>query len=215
MAERETEGGLAFERLVFFSDAVFAIAITLLVLEIQAPHLGADSSDRDLLAALLGLLPKLIGFAVSFAVIGSMWIEHHRIFRYIARYDDGLLWRNLFFLLVIAFMPFPTALYSENHRVGAALALYAGSLAVAGLAKLWIWRYAAAGGRLLAADVAPSDVRRVGRRSWAVPLTCFGIAALGGAGVSSAYLGFPLIPLAAWLLDRPKGAARKATRGGA
>lgn len=89
---------------MFFSDAVFAIAI----LEIRVPHLGAEARGRELLVGVLQLLPKLIGFAVSFMVVGSMWIEHHRIFRHIERHDDGLLWRNLLFLLMVAFMPFPT-----------------------------------------------------------------------------------------------------------
>src|SRR5262249_4924840 len=69
--------------------AVFAIAIMLLVLEIRLPHLNPEAGGRELIRALLLLTPKLIGFAVSFAVVGSMWIEHHRIFRYIGAGTTG------------------------------------------------------------------------------------------------------------------------------
>ena len=69
-----TEGDLGFERVVFFSDAVFAIAITLLVLEIRVPHLGAGARNAELLAAILQVVPKLIGFVVSFVVVGALAI---------------------------------------------------------------------------------------------------------------------------------------------
>ena len=148
MTQAPAGEGLHFERIVFFSDAVFAIAITLLVLEVKAPHAPPGAPESELAVQLLHLLPKLIGFVVSFLVVGSMWIEHHRIFRYVAGYDGGLLWRNLAFLLAVAFMPFPTALFSENHTSRLALATYATSLGLVGLAKLWVWSYAARGRRL-------------------------------------------------------------------
>jgi uncharacterized membrane protein len=93
MAEPQAESSLSFERVVFFSDAVFAIVITLLVLEIKPPHL-ADHNESALHHALFELIPKFTGFVVSFMIVGMMWIEHHRIFRYIVHYDAGLLWRN-------------------------------------------------------------------------------------------------------------------------
>ena len=204
MEERGREPDPAFERVVFFSDAVFAIAITLLVLEIRVPHLPSEASNRDLVGAVLHLAPKVVGFVVSFIVIGSMWIEHHRVFRYMAHCDEGLLWRNLLLLLIVAFMPFPTALFSENHGIAAALAIYASSLGLLGLAKLWVWKYATRRPHLLASNATPAVIRRVSRRSWAVPLTCFATAVLGGLGLPGAYIGFLFIPLVAWLLDRPQ-----------
>lgn len=139
-----------------------------------------------------------------------MWIEHHRVFRYIACYDEGLLWRNLFFLLVVAFMPFPTALFSENHTLGAALAIYAGSLGLVGLGKVWVWAYAVGRPRLLAPAATPTLIRRLSRRSLAVPLTRAVTAIMGGAGLRHAYVVFLFIPLVAWLLDRPE--ARRSTK---
>jgi uncharacterized membrane protein len=100
------------ERLAFFSDAVFAIAITLLVIEIHVPEIE-DVTDASLGAALMALIPKYIGFLVSFLVIGRFWIGHHNAFSHLKTCDDKLIWRNLIFLMMIAFMPFPTALISE------------------------------------------------------------------------------------------------------
>jgi uncharacterized membrane protein len=100
------------ERLAFFSDAVFAIAITLLVIEVRLPEMEAVT-NATLKAALLSLLPQYIGFLISFLVIGRFWIGHHRAFGHLKTCDSKLIWRNLVFLLTIAFMPFPTAVISE------------------------------------------------------------------------------------------------------
>jgi uncharacterized membrane protein len=101
------------ERLVFFSDAVFAIAITLLVIEIEVPHLGRVS-DGQYWLALRELLPSFFGYALSFLVIGRFWIGHHNAFTLIDHYDGRLAWPNLFLLMAIAFMPFATAFMAAN-----------------------------------------------------------------------------------------------------
>ncbi len=87
MDNHEPEAGLSFERVVFFSDAVFAIVITLLVLELKVPHV-TEHTESALRHALFELFPRVIGFVVSFLIIGLMWIEHHRIFRYIDNYNS-------------------------------------------------------------------------------------------------------------------------------
>lgn len=81
MDKDEPETGLSFERVVFFSDAVFAIVITLLVLELKVPHI-TEHTDSALRHALVELLPRVMGFVVSFLIIGLMWSEHHRIQRH-------------------------------------------------------------------------------------------------------------------------------------
>jgi uncharacterized membrane protein len=97
-------------RLEMFSDGVFAIAITLLVLEIRVPHVGEGES---LVVALLGLWPSYLGYAVSFLQIGVIWANHHNRFRLLERSDHVLLFLNILFLLCVAFIPFPTALLAE------------------------------------------------------------------------------------------------------
>ncbi|HKU77259.1 MAG TPA: TMEM175 family protein [Pyrinomonadaceae bacterium] len=193
------ETGLSFERVVFFSDAVFAIVITLLVLELKVPHL-TEHSESALRHALVELFPRVIGFVVSFLIIGLMWIEHHRIFRYIEDYDGGLLWRNLLLLLCVSFVPFPTALFSENFWSRTAFILYTASFGGVATAKLLIWRHAAKA-NLLRKDVSPALERRIARRSLAVPLACALAIVLAFISIFIAPLAFMLIPVLARVLD--------------
>jgi uncharacterized membrane protein len=156
---------LALERLVFFSDAVFAIAITILVLDIRLPS-GADSaSSRELLLSLAGLWPKYLAYFISFWVIGLCWISHHRKFLHIQRTDGRLLFLNLLMLMMIAFIPFPTAVMSENVNL-TATAFYALVMALASLTGLILWWYAARNHNL----VDPRLGRRQVWREASVPL---------------------------------------------
>ena len=98
-------------RIEAFSDGVFAIAITLLVLDLKVPRGMAEG--RDLLAALVGQWPAYLAFVTSFATIGIMWINHHRMFTLIGRTDDGLLVLNGLLLLGVTFVPFPTGVLAE------------------------------------------------------------------------------------------------------
>jgi uncharacterized membrane protein len=197
------QNALSFERIVFFSDAVFAIVITLLVLEIKVPHLK-EFSESALNESLLHLIPKFVGFLASFFIIGLMWFEHHRIFQFIKGYDSGLIWRNLFFLLSISFIPFPTALSSEYFFSRTAFIFYALSFALAGLAKLWIWNYASSNRLLLSDNIDDETILRIKRRSWAVPIGATAAAMLSFITVFIAPFGFMLIPLIAQLLDPTK-----------
>jgi len=106
MENSQSADQLAFERMLFFSDAVFAIAITLLVIEIKVPVLPHGATDRELGFALVGLIPRFVGFIISFFLVGQTWVEHHRIGRQLQRYERGLLWSNLWMLFFVAAMPF-------------------------------------------------------------------------------------------------------------
>jgi uncharacterized membrane protein len=156
-----TERGL--ERLIFFSDAVIAIAITLLVLDLRLP----EGSGAPLGRQLLDLSSSFLSFFVSFAVIGLFWEAHHRLFGYIERFDRGLLWLNLLFLLFIAFLPFPTSVLGKRWS-GTAVVFYATTLAATGIARALMWSYAVSR-RLVAQDVPPAVIRAETMRSWAVP----------------------------------------------
>jgi uncharacterized membrane protein len=196
---KEPETGLSFERVVFFSDAVFAIVITLLVLELKVPHL-TEHNEPALQHALFELIPNVLGFVISFLIIGLMWVEHHRIFRYIDDYDGGLLWRNLLLLLCVSFVPFPTALFSENFWSRTAFILYTASFGGVATAKLLIWRHAAKAG-LLKKEVGPMLELRIARRSMAVPLACAIAIGLSFISIFIAPLSFMLIPVLARVLD--------------
>jgi uncharacterized membrane protein len=136
------------ERLIFFSDAVFAIAITLLALEIQLPMDAANLTNQQLFASLMSIWPKYLSFIISFLVIGNFWIAHHRRYRFITRYDTRLLLLNLLVLMSIAFIPFPTAVLSENGNRTATI-FYSLSIATTGLLSALLWWYASLENRLL------------------------------------------------------------------
>jgi uncharacterized membrane protein len=124
--QRHSEG-LEFDRFVFFSDAVFAIAMTLLVVGIGVPHVG------DLDRALDGKGDEIVSFFISFLVIGYYWIGHHRFIALLGAVETGFMIFNLAFLAAIAFMPFPTALVGiySGHEV--AIVMYCATLAAASL----------------------------------------------------------------------------------
>ena len=167
-------------RVEALSDGVFAVAITLLVLNIQVP-LGA-SGENELLVLLLHKWPTYLAFATSFATIGIMWINHHRLFTHIKRTDTILLLLNILLLLIIVFIPFPTDLLAEyikssNQRLVALI--YSGTCVVLAIVFNLLWRYATYKGRLLGKSADLSAVRAISRQYLFGPLLysiAFGLA---------------------------------------
>jgi uncharacterized membrane protein len=136
-------------RLEAFSDGVFAIAITLLVLEVRLPDVEGSLSH------LLGeLWPSYLAYVLSFATIGIMWANHHAIFRLIARASHGLVVANLFLLMTISFLPFPTGVLAEHlshagdDQRSAAL-FYSGTFVVIAVAFQILWQTAGRNHRLI------------------------------------------------------------------
>jgi len=145
-------------RVEAFSDGVFAIAITLLVLTIAEP-----SSYRDLGHQLWERWPSLAAYAVSFMVIGIMWLNHHSVFGYFERVDRPLVYLNLLLLLTVVFVPYPTGVLGEALRRGegtrVAAVVYAVTMAVNAFCWSALWLYASSGRRLLHAGF-PEEQRR-------------------------------------------------------
>lgn len=189
------------DRLTFFSDAVFAIAITLLVIEIRMPHVRIDG-EISLINALLSLIPQYIGFVVSFFVIGRFWLGHHRAFGHLARTDETLIWRNLVFLLTIAFMPFPTAVISEYATLRTTIVVYAGWLILAGFLNRRVIAYAVGRPELLADDADPDARERCARAAWS-PMVIGALALLFGMVMPLLAL-VPLMgsPLILWAMEK-------------
>jgi uncharacterized membrane protein len=110
-------------RVEAFSDGVFAISITLLVLNIRIP--GAEVHDNaQLIRALRDALPNVLTFVFSFLVIGVFWVAHHRIFNFVKEVNHVILWSNIGYLLTVALMPFPAAILAQHPFLPAAIMLY-------------------------------------------------------------------------------------------
>jgi uncharacterized membrane protein len=136
------------ERMILFSDAVFAIAITLLVIEIKIPEIHENVSDNALLHSLGHLIPKFIGFLVTFMLIGVYWTIHHRMFGYVTGYTPKLLLLNLVFLFFVALMPFSTGFYSEyagpelmRQQLKVPMTFYVLNFCGVGFVNYLMWRY--------------------------------------------------------------------------
>jgi uncharacterized membrane protein len=163
--EAAEEEGLG--RILALSDGVFAIALTLLTLEIAVP---ATTSNAGLPKALLGLWPRYLAYLLSFVVIARFWGTHRVAFRLIARDDATLVWLNLLLLMLVAFLPFPTAVLGQHFGSPAAAVLYAISVALASIASTAFWWYASGRGRLLRPDVRRAHVRALRARSLSAPV---------------------------------------------
>src|SRR5712691_3404118 len=172
-------------RLEAFSDGVFAVAITLLVLNIKVPGMDSASKplDEDLWRQLFKEWPLLVAFVTSFATIGIMWINHHRLFKHIKRTDTGLMLLNLLLLLLIVFVPYPTALLAQQYAIHPdqhlAAVVYSGTYVIMAVCFNFLWRYASYHNRLLGKDVDRRAVMAISRQYLFGPvfyLITFGLA---------------------------------------
>ncbi|MBV9455352.1 MAG: DUF1211 domain-containing protein [Rubrobacter sp.] len=148
---------------------MFAIAITLLMLEIRVPYVEDAPEGTSLLAALLGPWPSHLGYALSLLVIGTMWANHHNRFKLMVRSDHNLVLLNTLLLLCTAFIPFPTALLAGHiqgteEQKTTAVASYSGTLAVTAVVFTLLWIYAANGYRLVDRHLDPALLRAMTRR---------------------------------------------------
>ena len=158
-SEAEHSDSLSMERIVFFSDAVFAIAVTLLALEIRLPESEALLDELTLLSQLTHIWNVYLGYFLSFMVIGVFWMAHHRKFRLIKRFDSRLMLLNLLFLMIIAFIPFPTSIIS-NYPGTTATIFYALTMIVGELLLTVTWWYASHRNRLVSSNLDTGTRRR-------------------------------------------------------
>ena len=176
-------------RVEAFSDGVFAVAITLLVLDLRAPaQRGAALHD------LLAQWPAYLAYLVSFAYVGVIWVNHHQLFTRIARVNAGLLWRNLALLLTTSVLPFPTAVISSAFQLGdradesAAVAFYAAVGAMAAAAWLLLFHFLSGNPRLLEDEAHAAFFARERHRAVA------GIALYAASGLCAVW--YPVAGLA-------------------
>lgn len=191
----------ALERLVFFSDAVFAIAITLLVIEIHVPHLEPGAAGIAFVAALAELIPSFVGFAVSFGVIAAFWAGHHRAFCLAGRYHPRVLIWNFLLLGAIAFMPFVTAFASAHTGATVPALVYWGWLLLTALINLRV-NNIATGPLMRDEGVSATDAADVPRRSRSVALGAATALVVAGIFPPAAPAGMATIPLWRLLISR-------------
>jgi uncharacterized membrane protein len=161
------------ERLIFFSDAVFAIAITILVLEIKVPEIPKEAvTEKLLLESLDHLIPKFVGFLISFMIIGLYWQVHHRMFGYVVNYTRKTLWLNLFFLLAVVLMPFSTGFYSEYvlRLLKTPIIVYVVNICFLGFMNFFLWKHVTNPKLNLTEGVSREDDLIFSFRSIAVPI---------------------------------------------
>lgn len=154
-----TSEGRNTERIVFFSDAVFAIAVTLLVLDIRLPE-----GSEDLATALGEIWQRFLAFCISFVVIAGTWLTHFRRFRLITGYDAGVLRWNTLLLFLICLVPFPTSVFAD-HSTALSTVLYGGALGSIFGVQALSWVHVRRAGLL--SDVVDEDMYRTTRNALA------------------------------------------------
>ena len=200
-------------RLEAFSDGVFAIVITLLVLDIRPDLTGNSGWEMFLHAG-----PKILVYALSFVLVGLYWVSHHNMLHFVEHTDRLFLWLNLLLLLVVAFIPYPAALLSSTHADTGSLCIYVATLSLANLLGAAVWYYATHWHRLVNSRLPTDFVRFV----YIVHLVPVGVYILSGLlswrfkGVSLFLValvpGFYVLPNP--FIDRRVRAAHAATKKG-
>lgn len=192
------------ERTALFSDAVFAIAITLLIIEIRIPELHSDGlTDTELLHELPPIITKLIGFLISFFVIGLYWFSHHRMFRYVTRVNHKLLWNNLLFLLPIVIMPFSTSFLSEyyfNSSLRLPLAVYTITICLSGYFSFRLWKIIGNPANHLSHNLQKEQLSYNIARALTIPVVFVCALLLSFINIKLSYFIPPLAPLVTKLI---------------
>ena len=177
-----------------FSDGLFAIAMTLLVVGIGVPTLTDGGDEGELLEAYGDLVPEVISFFISFAVIGRYWVAHHQFFRLLQAMDYPLVGINLLYLAFIAFLPFPTGVLGSYFENPISVATYALAVAIVSGLELLLFRRAYRAGLL--ARHMPESVYRWGAMASSLPVVFF-VLSMPVAFVSS------VLAVIMWFLPAP------------
>lgn len=166
-------------RLEAFSDGVFAIAITLLILEIKVPTEAELAAAGGLWTALAQRWPSYVGYVLSFLLIGVMWVNHHALFEYIRRVDRRLLFANLLLLMGVGFVPYPTAVLADHLADPAtrtsATVFYGATLVFTSASFNLLWWVGRHERTLLGSGVHEQGLRTITRR-YAIALVCYAAA---------------------------------------
>jgi len=154
----------AEKRIETLSDGVFAVAMTLLVLDIKLPALPNEISSHEFTEAIFALWPHFGVFILSFVILARAWEVHHYVFDFVVRYDHTLIYLNMLYLMTVALLPFSTSLVGTHSQFEFAAAIYAANfLGLSGI-MLLIWNYAARNRRLVHGAVSPDIIEWLKKR---------------------------------------------------
>lgn len=158
--ETEIRKEFQLERIIFFSDAVFAIAVTLLIVDIRIPF-QEGITNVQLTQKVVEKIPELFGFLISFFIVAGFWMSHHSLFGHVQHFDRGLMWLNLFFLFFIVLLPFSTDLMGLYGNLIIATSFYTWNVVLAGLMNFFCLHYVASSKRNLSKELQVPQNRRL------------------------------------------------------
>ena len=182
------------DRIITLTDGVLAIVMTLLVLEIAVPEISHSEVANELPKRLLELWPVVWSYATSFIILGFFWISHDDQFHYIKRANRTLLWLTIFYLMVIAFIPFSTALIGTYGDQQISVIIYGINITIALVWPHLQWKYATKKHRLVDSDLDPKIIAKMSRRG-IVGLILYPIAiAVSFLNIQASLILFALIP---------------------
>jgi len=156
-------------RVEAFSDGVFAIAITLLILEIKVPKVDIHMTNSQLFTSLINLWPSYFAFLLSFTAVLIMWINHHGFFKYLKTINSRFLYANGFLLLMVTFIPFPTAVLAEHINSSAAniaSAFYCGAMVLVSIAYNLLWFTTAYKRALVKDEISDALIIKIRNAYW-------------------------------------------------
>lgn len=168
---------LTVHRIEALTDGVFAIVLTLLVLDISIPLITHSSLQVELPRRLIELWPKFYSYVLSFIVLGMFWSNHHLAFHHIKRSNNGLVWINIFFLMFVALIPFTTSLIGDYRMEQLPFVIYVINVLLILIMRLILWTYATGKYRLVDSDINPRLVK--GRKLSMIVTSLILILAIG------------------------------------
>lgn len=178
------------QRLTAMSDGVFSIVITLMVLSIRIPEIALDRVGQELPQQLMKMLPDLATLIISFIILGIYWIGHNNVFTHIIRHDRTLLWLNIFFLMSVATIPYPTTLIVRYGQAQMSVIIYAANLIVGGVLLDVIWWYGSRNRYLMCESIDPQLISSFHRRILTGPVIYLLAIGVSFASVTVAKLLF-------------------------
>ncbi|MBU0573095.1 MAG: TMEM175 family protein [Candidatus Margulisiibacteriota bacterium] len=194
MTENLTNNYLTTNRIEALTDGIFAIAMTLLALNIDVPLIPSQFAVHALWPQLIALIPSLMNYGLSFVILATFWIVHHQIYHHIKRTDSVTLWLNIIILMFAALIPFTTSLLDDYDSIQIAVVFFECHLFIIGILYNLLWRYSTKDHKLVDQQLPEEHIKRSNRAGLLIP--CLSIVAIGISFFTPAWstLIYALIP---------------------